>query len=123
VSEYDSLIPPAGGETYMGVYTLANPIVAWLIGLAPEIVAEPAERLRRGGDTPPRCPIEECGARMHYRPGAWRCYQHDETVTVAVRPHYAPAPRGDVLSRASEMLDYVYSDEEGWHIEAIEAAR
>lgn len=73
--------PPDAGASYLGAYSLANEWVTWLIGRAPELVAEPPSRLSQA-ESPPRCtyqvsPWERCGTPM---------YPHRRRQTGAPRP-------------------------------------
>ena len=49
---------------------------------------------------------------MLWRPGAWKCYGHDEPIVVSIEMVIESAPEGDVLSRTGEMLDWVWDDDE-----------
>jgi hypothetical protein len=70
---------PIADNSYMGTYGITNPWTGWIMGQAPHLVAETPAMLLRP-EAPPRCP--ECGADMHRRIGAWKCYHHEEPVIV-----------------------------------------
>jgi hypothetical protein len=55
----------------------------------------------------------------------WRCYGHDEWVTLPCKVRLPRAPVLDVLSRVNEALDIVYDDLENpghpeWRVRPLE---
>lgn len=98
--------PPDAGNSYLGMFTIRNPWVCWLIGQgAGELCAETMEELL-APERPPDCP--ECSAAAVYFwqrvkmvriPGAWKCYRHDLPVVIMDVPKLPRAPEGDVLSK------------------------
>lgn len=80
---------PVEPNSYLDTYGVGNIWTGWIIGQAPELVAQTPEALLRP-ETPRRCP--GCGQRMARRPGGWKCYSacHKETVVV---PAKIPLPR------------------------------
>jgi len=108
-----SLVPPDAGASYMGFYGLGNPWTIWLLNAASELVAEvPSELVKH---EPSRsCP--GCQHPMVRRPGAWRCYRHDEPITVLAPVRLEKAPMGKVLTRVGEMLDFQRDEWGNWKV-------
>jgi hypothetical protein len=112
---FDLDAPRDAGSSYLGAYTLGNPLVTWLIGRAPELVAEDVSETSRA-ERPPLCPQLQsrgwghCNEPMQLRArpakgvsgsrgtSCWVCYRHTEPHEIAVLPAYPRAPAGDVLS-------------------------
>lgn len=87
---------PIVDRSYMGVYGLMSPWTGWLIGRAPELVAEPTGFLQRR-EVAPRCPGVFCSQTMVRRPGAWKCYHHDPPRVIRVPIHLPGTPQARVL--------------------------
>ena len=115
--------PPDAGASYMGVYGLRNPVVAWAVGRAADLLVQTPEALAAAGrKEPPPCPDKACHRPMRFRIergmiGVWRCYnfdRHAEPTTVRPRAAY-DSPDVDVIAaaRAGKMLDYVYANPDG----------
>lgn len=94
---------PDAGASYLGTYTLANPWTLWLLEHEPGLLSTPPSALHSSDvGKPPTCAAtaevfkgtrwyrykRPCGEAMKYRPGAWCCYQHRETVRVPTHPKY-----------------------------------
>ena len=86
---------PIADRSYMGVYGITSPWVGWLIGRAPELIAEPAGFLQHT-EVAPGCPGPYCAQRMVRRPGAWKCYQHDPPHVIRVPIHFPGTPKAKV---------------------------
>jgi len=135
--------PPDAGASFMGAHGLCNPLVRWLLGKHPELLAL-APKAMTARAVPPRCPDPECRRPMVFRSGAWVCYHHyrrlgDEPQAVVLAPVRVPheveippiVPMDafgcpvDVLSRVNEALDIVYDDLENsghpeWRVRPLE---
>ena len=98
--------------SYLSVYGITNPWTAWLLARQSELLAEDATSFYRGQIVPPLCPGPHRPfvkpPRMHWRPGAFKCYLHDEPVEISIDAEFEPAPDIDVLSKLDKMLDYVW---------------
>lgn len=116
MSELRGKPAPDAGNTALGHWTLANPMVCWLLRNAPELLAATPTELRQPA-TPPLCP--EDNWPMRFRPGQWVCYRHEEPVRKPIRPKYERAPDFDVLSHTNDTLDWVWSDAEGRHVVVV----
>ncbi len=96
-------VPPDAGRSALGHWTLANPMVAWLMRQDPAVLAKtPAEF--QAGQAAPTCPVGP--HQMRWRPGWWKCWRHEDVVEVRQELEIERAPKGDVLNRLDEMLDY-----------------
>lgn len=81
----------------MGVYGISNRWTSWLISKAPELVAETSKFLQRPMH-PPRCLADLSSNHvMVRRPGAWKCYRHEEPFVIEDRPSFSKAPGVDAL--------------------------
>lgn len=98
-------IPPDAGRSALGHWTLANPLVSWLLGRDPALLAKTPAELK-AGQTAPTCPAGFVRHPMLWRPGWWKCWRHGDVVEVRQELEIERAPRGDVLSRLGEILDY-----------------
>ena len=123
---------PDAGRTFLGHYTLANPLVCWLLRSAPHLLSEPPGELRLSDAKPPQCPNVSYNRHgqtiqgphaMVLRPGQWVCYRHEEPVREAIEIEYEPAPPVDVLRRTGEMLDYQWDPGKGRYVVAAMGAR
>ena len=99
---FELYVPSDAGGSYLGAYTIKNEWVAWLIGRAPELVAEPVSQTSQA-EQPPACQKlmdgwRKCRQPMVLRPGYWTCFRHGEPVRLKILPTYDRAPAGDVLS-------------------------
>lgn len=100
----------------MGVNSLTNAWVVWLLRKEPALLAEDAAVLTRSRmGAPPACPKAKDTPRhrMSWRPGACKCYRHGEPVVIPIEPKMERAPRGDVLLRIDEALDYQWDEDAG----------
>ena len=86
---------PVADSSYLGTYGLAGNIwTGWLISIgAGHIVAEHPGFISRYV-VPEKCPDSHCGASMVARPGAWKCYRHEEAIVV---PMVVKLPRSPDL--------------------------
>ena len=105
-------LPPDAGHSYLGKYGLiGNPWAVWLLQQS-ELLAIDSGRFTNGRVRPPLCPKSLLPPhRMVWRPGAFKCYQHDKPVVVPIKVTYAKAPRFDALKATGKMLDYVWDEE------------
>ena len=106
-------IPPDAGRSALGHWTLANPMVAWLMKRDPTLLAKtPAEF--QAGHAPPACRAdpEMMPHPMLWRPGWWKCWRHGDVVEVRQELEIERAPPGDVLTRLGDMLDYRWDPEQ-----------
>ncbi len=113
---------PDAGNTFLGHYTLANPMVCWLLANAPEVLAETPTEVREPAK-PPLCPRDNWTMRLrppteerHSALGQWVCYRHKAPVRQQIQPGYEPAPDYDVLAHVGDELDWVWSDAWGCHV-------
>ncbi len=84
---------PIANRSYIGTYGITGVWLAWLMGRAPHLVAEPAGFLMRA-EVAPHC---HCGALMVRRPGAWKCYRHEEPVVSSIAERFPRSPQLGVL--------------------------
>ena len=70
---------PIADNSYLGTYGLRNIWTGWIIGQAPELIAETPEALLRP-ESPRRCP--GCPEQMVRRPGGWKCYHHEPPLVI-----------------------------------------
>ena len=108
--------PPDAGRSYLGQYGMVgNAWFVWALNGDPEFVMQTPAQIRRGL-RPPRCPgahdPHRAPPRMKWRPGAWKCYEHDEPIVIEIQTKLPRCPRVDVLSRLDEALDYRWNDRE-----------
>lgn len=81
---------PVADNSYMGTYGIAGVWTGWLISQgAGHLVAESPAALQ-GGEYPPTCP--SCPYKMVSRPGAWKCYRHDEPIVILKRIAFPRSP-------------------------------
>ena len=96
--------PPDAGVSALGHWTLASPMVVWMLTHAPDLLAcRPKALVSRRGVL--RCP-PPCYKAMVRRPGAWKCYRHDPPYVREDGDPYERAPELDVLGRTGELLDW-----------------
>ena len=113
--------PVDAGRSYMGTFSVTNPWSCWLLGMGAELLALDPEKIMRSNrlGVAPACPEATAtganGHRMVYRPGAWRCYRHEgiDPPTILMSVKLDRAPKGDVLSRVNEALDYQFDERAG----------
>ena len=110
---------PAADRSYLGHYGLVgNPWAVWLLGQQSEMLADDASLFGGERVTPPDCPAEHPLAplaryKMRWRPGFFKCYQHEPPVEISIEPRFDPAPDFDALKSTGKMLDYVWDDAAG----------
>jgi hypothetical protein len=81
---------PAADNSYLGTYGINNIWTGWIIGQAPELVAERPEALLRP-EAPRRCPA--CNQLMARRPGGWKCYNPShELLAISEQPKLPRSP-------------------------------
>lgn len=100
----------AQDPSYLSTYGITNPWSAWLVGADSSVLSYTVNELVHQPIDIPFCP-DPLGEhaqpiRMLYRPGAWKCYQHDSPVMIPIETQIERAPEIDVLSRTDKMLDY-----------------
>ena len=107
--------PVSRDPSYLSVYGITNPWTVWLLARQSELLAEDATSFHQGQIVAPLCPSPEhrmsWGSkvpRMNWRPGAFKCYLHEEPVEVSIDAEFERAPELDVLSKTDKMLDYVW---------------
>lgn len=110
------LAPPDAGASYLGTYGF-GPWAVWLMNQASELVALTPATLVRPASRPPRCP--SCDWPMVRRPGAYKCYRHDEPVVLLDKLTADRAPQMDVLNRINEVLEMAYS-KGVWNVYALD---
>ena len=108
---------PDAARSFLGNYSVVNPMVLWLLREAPHLLTEDASRFHRGARAP-ACPNPFCGEAMVFRPNAWVCYQHREPIRQKIEVEYERAPKVDVLSRAGngKMLDWQFDELKGRYV-------
>ena len=108
-------LTPAADRSYLGHCGLVgNPGAVWLLGQQSEMLADDASLFSGERIRAPDCPMHvSAGVRMHWRPGFFKCYQHEPPVEISIEPRFDPAPDFDALKSTGKMLDYVWDDAAG----------
>ncbi len=92
--------------SYLSTYGITNPWAVWLLGKQPEMLSEDARSFSQSDIAPPYCPQHFAQIRMHWRPGAYKCYFHEPPFEIAIEHEYDKAPKLNVLDKLEKTLDY-----------------
>lgn len=97
-------LTPAGDRSYLGHYGLVgNAWAVWLLNQQSEMLADDASLFSKGRVVPPYCPRHGFArVRMHWRPGFFKCYQHEPPFEIRIEPRIEPAPDFDALGREGQ---------------------
>ncbi len=110
-------LTPAGDRSYLGHYGLVgNAWAVWLLAQQSEMLADDASLFSKGRIVPPDCLKHFARVPMHWRPGAFKCYQHEPPFEIRIEPRIERAPDFDALGSLGKMLDYVWDKDAGRYV-------